>query len=142
MLATTMTPSALPDRLAVDLTDARALKAKVASGDKDALAAAAKQFEAMLVAQMLKNMREARFNSEDDPMTGGESMKVYRDLLDQQWAAQISKGPGLGFADMMVKALEQRNGGAATAIEAALPAPNARAAQFKSTLATVAGAGL
>ena len=103
-----LSAAAFPDRLAVDVADAQALKAKAAIGDKAALAGAAKQFEAMMVAQMLKNMRQTSFAAEDDPMAGGESLKLYRDLLDQQWAAQISKGKGLGFADMMVTALQKQ----------------------------------
>jgi flagellar protein FlgJ len=101
---------AVHDRLAVDVADAQALKAKAATGDHAALADAARQFESLLVAQMLKTMRQARFSDEDDPMNGGESMKLYRDLLDQQWASQLSKGRGLGFADMMVKAMERMPG--------------------------------
>lgn len=97
------------DRLAVDVADAQALKAKAASGDREALVGAARQFESLLVSQMLKAMRQTRFNDEDDPMSGGESMKLYRDLLDQQWASQLSKGKGLGFADMMVKAMEKQS---------------------------------
>jgi len=99
---------AAQDRLAVDVADAQALRAKAARGDKAALVDAARQFEAMLVAQMLKSMRQTRFNDEDDPMTGGDSMKLYQDLLDQQWATRMSKGRGLGFADMMVKAMERQ----------------------------------
>lgn len=107
-----MIPS-VQDRLAVDVADAMALKAGAASGDKDALRGAAQQFEALMVAQMLKTMRETRFSDEDDPLTGGESMKMYQDLLDQQWAAKLAHGRGLGFADMLVKQMGQ-NAGAAT----------------------------
>jgi flagellar protein FlgJ len=63
----------------------------------------------MLVSQMLKTMRQAPLSGEDDPMNSGEGFKLYRDLLDQQWATQLSKGRGLGFADMMVKALERQS---------------------------------
>jgi len=99
---------AIPDTLAVDVADAQALRLKAARGDKAALAGAARQFEGMMVAQMLKTMRQTRFNDEDDPMTGGDGMKLYRDLLDQQWASQMAKGQGLGFADMMVKAMDRQ----------------------------------
>lgn len=99
--------ASVQDRLAVDVGDAMALKAGAASGDKDALRGAAQQFEALMVAQMLKTMRETHFNDADDPLAGGESMKMYQDLLDQQWAAKMAKGRGLGFADMLVKQLEQ-----------------------------------
>lgn len=95
------------ERLAVDVADAQALKARAASGDQEALRAAARQFEAMVVAQMLKTMRETRFSDEDDPMTGGDGVKLYRDLLDQQWASRIASGRGLGFADMMIRAMER-----------------------------------
>jgi peptidoglycan hydrolase FlgJ len=112
---------AASERLAVDIADARALKARAASGQPDALRSAARQFESMLVAQMLKTMRETRFSDEDDPMTGGDSMKLYRELLDQQWAARMASGRGLGFAEMMVKAMENRG----MAPEAA-PAPTTK----------------
>jgi flagellar protein FlgJ len=96
------------ERLAVDVADAQALKARATSGDPEALRSAARQFESLLVAQMLKTMRETRFSEDDDPMTGGDGVKLYRELLDQQWAAKLSAGHGLGFADMMVKAMESR----------------------------------
>lgn len=98
---------AMPDRLAVDVADAQALRAKAASGDKEALRGAARQFESLMVAQMLKTLRETRLNDEDDPMTGGDGLKLYQELLDQQWAAKMSGGKGLGFAEMMVKAMER-----------------------------------
>ncbi|MBI5329999.1 MAG: rod-binding protein [Betaproteobacteria bacterium] len=99
----------LPERLAVDVADAQSLRAKAAAGDKEALRAAARQFESLMVAQMLKTMRATRFGAENDPLSGGQGGKVYQELLDQQWAAHVSKGRGMGFAEMMVKSLE-RNG--------------------------------
>jgi flagellar protein FlgJ len=98
---------AAADSLAVDLTGAQALKVRAAAGDKGALRAAAQQFESLMIGMMLKSMRETKFSEEDDPMTSGEGVKLYRDLLDQQWAEKLSKGRGLGFADMMVKSLEK-----------------------------------
>lgn len=105
-----MLAAALPDRLAIDVADAQALKARARSGDRESLAAAARQFESLMIAQMLKTMRETRFNSEDDPFTGGDSLKLYQGMLDQQWAASMAKGRGLGFADMLVKHLERQAG--------------------------------
>ncbi len=107
--------SAAPDTLAIGVADAQALKAKAARGDKAALEGAARQFESMMIGQMLKTMRETRFNDADDPMTGGESMKLYQELLDQQWAAKLSSGKGLGFAAMLVKQLERMTGQSAQA---------------------------
>lgn len=101
---------AAPDSLAIDVVDARALKFRAASGDKDALREAARQFESLMVAQMLKSMRQTRFSEEDDPLTGGDSLKLYQGMLDQQWAAKLANGRGLGFADMLVKHLERQAG--------------------------------
>lgn len=95
------------ETLSADLSGAQALVAKTAANDKEALRAAAKQFESLMIGMMLKSMRETKFSSEDDPMTTGEGMQLYRDLLDQQWATQLSKGQGMGFADMMVKSMEK-----------------------------------
>ncbi len=120
---------AIPDRLAVDVADAQALKAQAARGDRAALEQAARQFEALLVTQMLKSMRQTRFSTEDDAMNGGQAMALYRDLLDQQWASQMSKGRGLGFADMMLRALERQTG-----------SPTPTQAPEQATAATGAGA--
>jgi len=95
------------DTLAVDVAGAQALKARAAAGDKGALRAAAQQFESLMIGMMLKSMRETKFSDEDDPMTSGEGVKLYRDLLDQQWAERLAKGRGLGFADMIVKSMEK-----------------------------------
>ena len=105
------------DTLAVDVAGAQALKARAAAGDKGALRAAAQQFESLMIGMMLKSMRETKFSDEDDPMTSGEGVKLYRDLLDQQWAERLAKGRGLGFADMIVKSMEKY--GAAAPAEAA-----------------------
>ena len=127
---------AAAEALAVDLVDARALKYRATSGDRNALRDAARQFEALMVAQMLKQMRQTRFSDEDDPLTGGDSLKLYQGLLDQQWAAKMTSGRGLGFADMLAKHLERQAGqtlaadgvdpagpGKAEAVGKALPLP-------------------
>jgi flagellar protein FlgJ len=95
------------DRLAIDVAGAQALRGKAAAGDKEALRAAARQFESLMTAQMLKAMRQTRFTTDSDPLSGGQGQKLYQDLLDQQWAAQVSKGRGMGFAEMIVKSLER-----------------------------------
>ncbi|MEW5788708.1 MAG: flagellar assembly peptidoglycan hydrolase FlgJ [Pseudomonadota bacterium] len=134
-----MLAAALPESLAVDLADARSLKARAAAGDKESLAGAARQFEALMIAQMLKTLRETRFSSEDDPLDGGESMKLYRGLLDQQWATSMAKGRGLGFADMLVKHLE-RQAGIPAPTTAGHPAPTGEGGSSSAAPAAVSGA--
>lgn len=115
---------AVQDSLAVDLTGAQALKLKAARGDRDALAGAARQFESMLIAQMLKNMRQASLSADDDPMTGGDNLKLYQELLDQQWSVQLTKGRGLGFADALVRVLQSPGAAGSEAVSPpAMPQP-------------------
>lgn len=98
----------LSDRLPLDVQGAAALRARAARGDPKALEAAAKEFEAIVVQMMLKTMRATRLSGPDDPFAGDAALHLYRDLLDQHWAQRIAAGPGLGFADAMLRALRQR----------------------------------
>ncbi|HEX8978781.1 MAG TPA: flagellar assembly peptidoglycan hydrolase FlgJ [Parasulfuritortus sp.] len=97
----------LSSQLSFDVQGAAALRMKAASGDPAALKAAARQFEAMFVQTMLKTMRQTHFTSEGDVFGDSSSLKLYQELLDQQWAQTIAGGRGLGFADMIVKRLTQ-----------------------------------
>ncbi|MFA5081539.1 MAG: flagellar assembly peptidoglycan hydrolase FlgJ [Hydrogenophilaceae bacterium] len=99
----------LADRLSVDVQGAQSLKAQAASGDPEALRSAARQFEAMVVQTMLKTMRETSFAPDGDVLGESQGLKMYRELLDQQWAQKMVAGRGFGFAEMMVKAMEARN---------------------------------
>lgn len=121
-----MVAMAAPDTLAIDMSRVEALRAQAIKGDPAALRSAARQFEAMIVAQMLKTMRETRVVDEEDDPFGSSSMKLYQDLLDQQWAKRMSEGRGLGYADMLGKAMEKYATQAETpAADAAKPPANA-----------------
>lgn len=100
-----LTAANLSDRLSVDVQGAQSLRAKAASGDPAALRAAAKQFEAMVVQMMLKTMRQTKFTAEGDPFGDSSSLKMYQDLLDQQWAQKMVDAKGLGFAEAIVQRL-------------------------------------
>jgi flagellar protein FlgJ len=95
----------LSNRLSFDVQGAAALRLKATSGDPAALKAAAKQFEAMFVQTMLKTMRATHFTSEGDVFGDSSSLKLYQELLDQQWAQNIVGNKGFGLADMIVKRL-------------------------------------
>ncbi|MFZ5484325.1 MAG: flagellar assembly peptidoglycan hydrolase FlgJ [Pseudomonadota bacterium] len=95
----------LSDRLSVDVQGAQALRRSAAAGDPGALKAAAREFEAMFVQMMLKSMRATEFTGEQDVYGSSSTLKMYREMLDQQWARQISRGHGLGLADAVVKRL-------------------------------------
>lgn len=107
-----MRPAAV-ESLASDVRGAEALRAKASSGDPEALRAAAKQFEAMFLQIVFKTMRQTRFSTEGDPFANSSSLKLYQELLDQQWSQRIVAGRGLGFAEAMYNALS-RNAALAT----------------------------
>jgi peptidoglycan hydrolase FlgJ len=82
------------------------LKQAAASGNPQALREAARQFESLFTSMMLKSMQEANFK---DPLFGSDQGDLYQEMYDDQVAAQMSKGKGLGLADMLVQQL--RRGG-------------------------------
>jgi Rod binding domain-containing protein len=61
---------------------------------------AAKQFEALMIAQMLRTARE---NTED----GESSSSTMLDIADQQFSQVLSNNGGLGLAKMIVQGLNQ-----------------------------------
>jgi len=65
---------------------------------------AAGQFEAMLIAQMLKSMRENSQDEDDD-----EASSTYRDMAEQQFAQALSAQGGMGIAKMVEAQLGNRD---------------------------------
>lgn len=112
----------IADRLAADTQGLQALRARAADNDPEALRAAARQFEAMLLQTLLKEMRETSWRAADDPFAPSESLKLYRELLDQQWVQRMVQGRGLGFAE---KLAEQMLRGHASGESAIAPPPQA-----------------
>src|ERR1700761_1511898 len=94
-----------------DFTGLQALKRAAAKNDPSAVRKVAQQFESMFTRMMLKSMRDAVGT---DPIFGSDQEKMYQGMYDDQLALQMSKGRGLGLADMLVKQL-QRLGAAGSA---------------------------
>lgn len=120
----------LTDRLALDVQSAQALRAGARANDAETLRAAARQFEAMVVQMMLKTMRDTSFVQEGDVLGDSQSMRLYRDMMDQQWAQKMAAGKGLGFADMMVRAMDARTRAVAPEDMARLAQPKAEATSY------------
>jgi flagellar protein FlgJ len=74
--------------------------------DPKALKEAAHQFESLFTQMMLKSMREANKGFGDDPLFGSDQADFYQSMFDDQIAAQMSKGKGLGLADMLTRQLQ------------------------------------
>lgn len=100
-----------------DFSGLQALKRAAAKNDPSAVRKVAQQFESMFTRMMLKSMRDAVGT---DPIFGSDQEKMYQGMYDDQLALQMSKGRGLGLADMLVKQLQKM--GAAGAAAAATPA--------------------
>ncbi len=71
-----------------------------------ALKEAAKQFEAVFVQMLLKQMRQA---SPGDPIFASDQLQFYRDMHDQQLALHLAERGSLGLADMLVAHLSERS---------------------------------
>jgi peptidoglycan hydrolase FlgJ len=84
-----------------------ALKRGAAAQTPEAIRETAKQFESLFTTMMLKSMRDA---SPGDSMFGSDQQDFYQDMFDQQLAVQLSKGKGLGLADVLVQQLMKSGG--------------------------------
>jgi peptidoglycan hydrolase FlgJ len=99
------------------------LKHDARAQDPAALKEAAKQFESLFTQMLLKSMREAN-KSFGDSMFGGDQAEFYQGMFDDQMALHLSKGKGLGLADMLIRQLTQapaarlENGGQRLGVEA------------------------
>jgi flagellar protein FlgJ len=71
-----------------------------------ALKEAARQFESLFTQMLLKSMREANKSFGGDSLFGSDQGDMYQDMFDDQIAMQLSKGKGLGLADMLVRQLQ------------------------------------
>lgn len=85
-----------------DFGSLAALKRDARTDSPQALRAAAQQFESLFTNMMLKSMRAASFG---DALTGSSDVEFYQGMFDQQLAVQMSKGRGMGLADMLVQQL-------------------------------------
>lgn len=63
---------------------------------------AAKQFEALMIAQMLKSVREENEDEQEDSTAG-----TMLDVADQQFSQVLANNGGLGLATLVVKGLNQ-----------------------------------
>lgn len=80
----------------------------------EALAEAARQFEALFLHTLLRNMRESAFG---EGLFDSEQSRLYESMFDQQIARTMADKGGIGLADILVRQLggEQKDGQAARA---------------------------
>ena len=94
-----------PSGLAADPTALNALRYGTGKGgDKAALKEAAKQFESLFMRELIKSMREA---TQKSGLMDGEGADLGTDLLDQQFAVQLSGLPG-GLSEAIERQLARQ----------------------------------
>lgn len=97
----TLAPLPQAPSTATDFAALAELRARAGGeGGAEVTRETARQFEALFVQMMLKSMREA------GAAFGDGSDTTYRDLFDQQIAVEITRGRGLGVAEMLARQLE------------------------------------
>src|SRR5665213_4457843 len=101
-----------------DFSGLQALKRAAAKNDPSAVRKVAQQFESMFTRMMLKSMRDAVGT---DPLFGSDQEKMYQGMYDDQLALQLSKGRGLGLADMLVHQLQRLGAAGASAPGSSAP---------------------
>lgn len=109
--------------------------AKLRSGAKDrdpeTIKQVARQFEALFTQMLLKASHSDDTASND--LLGGSGSDTYRDIYDQQMAAQLSSGKGLGLADLLAR---QLIGAQTTGTEGSAPAPSGLRGRSAATSST------
>lgn len=111
---------------------ANALKARAAGDPKAVIKAAAKQFEALFMQQLMKSMREATMSS---GLMDNGGTQLGTELLDAQYANQMTGLPG-GLADMIARQLERQMAGGNAAAATAAPSSAAGAPSASAGAAT------
>jgi flagellar protein FlgJ len=106
-------PSVAPSFYA-DFQGLERLRASAGRQDPAALREAARQFEGLFTAMMLKSMREASLGG---GLGDSQETQTYQEMYDQQIALQMAHGKGLGLADMLMQQLTRSSAThAATAV--------------------------
>lgn len=109
-------------------------------GGKAALKEAARQFESLFMRELIKSMREA---TQQSGLLDGPGSQLGTDLLDQQFAVQLSGLPG-GLSEAIERQLGQQiersqAGSSGPAVTALVPAAEGRASSTISRAAASAG---
>ena len=126
--------SSLSNSLAADANSLGKLKFQAGQDSPAAIRETAKQFESLFMRELIKSMREATMKS---GMLDNPGSDLGTDLLDQQFAVQMSGQPG-GLSDLIAAQLSRQMGVAMPegALNAGkLTAPPMSAMQKSSSLA-------
>ena len=100
-----MQASMAQDHAVTDFSDLQKIKQQANTDELAALRQVAEQFESIFLNMVLKSMRAANEAFAEDGYFNSQQSKLYRDMYDQQISQNLTKGNGIGMADMLVKQL-------------------------------------
>ena len=80
----------------------RGTQNNTANSNHDEVMSVAKKFEALMLHSMLKSMRATIVESE---LTGSDGQDMYRDMMDQEIAKNISESGGFGIQTVLARQL-------------------------------------
>ena len=115
----------MADRVTTDPTAAgfavnapRALGAKpTPAAERAKVAELAQQFEAMLMNQMVQQMRKSLLN-EDESEGSGFGASTMRETFDTEFSGYLARAGGVGFGEFMTRTLDDRASAEAAAVAA------------------------
>jgi len=114
-----------------DFAGLEKLKSGAARSDPAAVREVARQFESLFARMMIKSMRAAVGK---DPIFGSDQAQTYQGMYDDQLSLELTRGKGLGLADMLRRQLQQAGAPhAAGAAGSAAATPHAPAAGSASS---------
>lgn len=115
-------------------TDLNSLNKLKSQSSDVALKKVAQEFESIFINIMLKSMRDANAVFEKDSLTQSNESQMYRDMYDQQLALNLSKGKGLGIADVLYRQLKGQYGELAEKHDMSLDARATERASYQPML--------
>jgi peptidoglycan hydrolase FlgJ len=118
-----LNPPASQMSLTMDVRSLDSLKTQAAKDGKGSVKEAARQLESLFMQELMKSMRSTTM---DTGMLDNGATEMGANMLDQQYATQMTGMPG-GLSQAIIRQLEKQMG-AADAAKAALPASAASAA--------------
>lgn len=95
------------------MLDANALdhiRAKGREKDPEALREVARQFEALFVQQLMKNMRSANEVFGKDSYFDSDQTRFYQEMFDEQLGLHLTQGKGIGIAEAFYDQMQRAYG--------------------------------
>src|SRR5664279_2546910 len=70
---------------------------------------AAKAFETLFASMMMKSMRNATSQMDNDFIPNSMGQKIYTEMLDDKYSELLSKHGSLGLAEMILKQIDKQD---------------------------------